>query len=76
MSRLIGFIAGHLGFWGIGVGDEKGEICIKGKAHGTQRMIQFMAEEIKKTGEIDFYGKLTVLYSSVIFGKIKITGIR
>ncbi len=50
VHRLIGFIAKRLGIWGIGVGDEKGEICIKGKAHGTQRMIQFMAEEIKKTG--------------------------
>ena len=31
VSRLIGFIAGHLGFWGIGIGSETGEIAIRGK---------------------------------------------
>ena len=50
VHRLIGFIAKRLGIWGIGAGDEKGEICIKGKARGTQGMIRFLAEEIKKTG--------------------------
>ena len=28
VSRLIGFIAGHLGFWGIGIGSDAGEIAI------------------------------------------------
>ena len=32
VSRLVGFIAGHLGFWGIGVGSDAGEITIRGKA--------------------------------------------
>lgn len=50
VNRLIGFIAGHLGFWGIGAGDEKGEINIRGKARGMHGMIRFMLEEIKKTG--------------------------
>ncbi len=50
VSRLIGFIAGHLGFWGIGVGDEKGEIAIRGKARGSKSMIRFLTEEISKTG--------------------------
>ena len=50
VSRLIGFIAGHLGFWGIGVGDEKGEIAIRGKARGSKSMIRFLTEEITKTG--------------------------
>ena len=50
VSRLIGFIAGHLGFWGIGVGDEKGEIAIRGKARGSKGMIRFLTEEITKTG--------------------------
>ena len=31
VSRLIGFIAGHLGFWGIGIGSDEGEIAIRGK---------------------------------------------
>ncbi len=50
VSRLIGFIAGHLGFWGIGIGDEKGEIAIRGKARGSKSMIRFLVEEIQKVG--------------------------
>ena len=50
VSRLIGFIAGHLGFWGIGVGDDKGEIAIRGKARGSKGMIRFLVEEIGKVG--------------------------
>ena len=50
VSRLIGFIAGHLGFWGIGAGDDKGEIAIRGKARGSRSMIRFLTEEIGKTG--------------------------
>ncbi len=50
VSRLIGFIAGHLGFWGIGIGSDAGEIAIRGKARGDKAMIRFMAEEIRKIG--------------------------
>ena len=50
VSRLIGFIAGHLGFWGIGIGDEKGEIAIRGKARGSKSMVRFLVEEIRKVG--------------------------
>ena len=50
VSRLIGFIAGHLGFWGIGFGSEKGEIAIRGKARGTKSMIRFLTEEITRIG--------------------------
>lgn len=50
VSRLIGFIAGHLGFWGIGIGDEKGEIAIRGKARGDKSMIRFLMEEIRRIG--------------------------
>ena len=50
VSRLIGFIAGHLGFWGIGIGDENGEIAIRGKARGSKSMIRFLVEEIQKIG--------------------------
>ena len=50
VSRLIGFIAGHLGFWGIGMGDEKGEIVIRGKARGSKSMVRFLVEEISKVG--------------------------
>ena len=50
VSRLKGFIAGHLGFWGIGIGDENGEIAIRGKARGSRSMIRFLTEEIQKVG--------------------------
>ena len=50
VSRLIGFIAGHLGFWGIGIGDDKGEIAIRGKARGSRSMIRFLTEEISRIG--------------------------
>ena len=50
VSRLKGFIAGHLGFWGIGIGDEKGEIAIRGKARGSRSMVRFLTEEIQKIG--------------------------
>ena len=50
VSRLKGFIAGHLGFWGIGIGDEKGEIAIRGKARGSKSMVRFLTGEIAGTG--------------------------
>ena len=50
VGRLIGFIAGHLGFWGIGAGSDKGEIEIRGKARGNKGMIRFLVEEIGKVG--------------------------
>ena len=50
VSRLKGFIAGHLGFWGIGIGDEKGEIAIRGKARGSKSMIRFLTEEVARVG--------------------------
>ena len=50
VNRLVGLLAGHLGFWGIGIGDEQGEIAMRGKARGQKNMIRFMAEEIRKIG--------------------------
>ena len=50
VSRLIGFIAGHLGFWGIGIGSDTGEIAIRGKARGDRSMVRFLVEEIRKIG--------------------------
>ena len=50
VNRLIGFIAGHLGFWGIGIGSEEGEIAIRGKARGDKSMIRFLVDEMKKIG--------------------------
>ena len=50
VNRLVGLLAGHLGFWGIGVGDDHGEIAMRGKARGQKNMIRFMAEEIRRIG--------------------------
>ena len=50
VSRLIGFIAGHLGFWGIGIGSDEGEISIRGKARGDKSMVRFLVDEMKKIG--------------------------
>ena len=50
VSRLIGFIAGHLGFWGIGVGSDEGEIVIRGKARGEKSMVRFLVDEIARIG--------------------------
>ena len=50
VNRLIGFIAGHLGFWGIGIGSDEGEIAIRGKARGDRSMIRFLVDEMKKIG--------------------------
>ena len=50
VSRLIGFIAGRLGFWGIGIGSDEGEIAIRGKARGDRSMIRFLVDEMKKVG--------------------------
>ena len=50
ISRLAGVIAGHLGFWGIGIGDENGQIAMRGKTRGQTKMIRFMTEEIRRIG--------------------------
>ena len=50
VSKLKALVAGHLGFWGIGVGDEAGEIAMRGKARGVKHMIRFLLNEIKETG--------------------------
>ena len=50
VSRLKGFIAGHLGFWGIGIGSDEGEIAIRGKARGDRSMIRFLVDEMRKIG--------------------------
>ena len=50
VSKLKALVAGHLGFWGIGVGDDAGEIAMRGKARGVRHMIRFLLNEIKETG--------------------------
>ena len=50
VSKLKALVAGHLGFWGIGIGSEAGEIAMRGKARGVKSMIHFLLNEIKETG--------------------------
>ena len=50
VSKFKALVAGHLGFWGIGVGNEAGEIAMRGKARGAKNMIRFLLNEIKETG--------------------------
>lgn len=46
MSRLTGFLAGKLGFWGIGIGSEEGTIKIKGKARSRKKAISAIIEDL------------------------------
>ena len=50
VSRLVGLIAGHLGFWGIGIGSDEGEIAMRGKVRGQKGMVRMLADEIRKIG--------------------------
>ena len=50
VSRLVGIVAGRLGFWGIGVGSDEGEIAMRGKARGEKGVIRFLTEEMQKIG--------------------------
>lgn len=46
MSKLAGFLAGKLGFWGIGIGTEEGTIHIKGKARSKKKAIAAIVDDI------------------------------
>lgn len=50
MSKLAGFIAGKLCFWGIGVGSEEGMIQIKQKARGSGRALDAIINDMKERG--------------------------
>ena len=50
VNKLVGLIAGRLGIWGIGVGDENGKIAMAVKATGAKKMVTAMCAEIKKRG--------------------------
>ena len=50
VNKLVALVAGHLGFWGIGKGDDEGKIVMCGKARGQKRMVRFLLDEIRETG--------------------------
>lgn len=50
MSKLTGFIACKLGFWGIGIGSEQGTIAIKEKVRGSKKAVNAILRDIKERG--------------------------
>ena len=50
MSRIAGFIARSLGFWGIGVASPQGTIIIKGKERSTKKVIASFIADMKAAG--------------------------
>ncbi|MEE0434086.1 MAG: DegV family protein [Peptococcaceae bacterium] len=48
MSRLTGFLAGKLGFWGIGIGSAEGTIQIKGKARSRKKAINAIIDDLRE----------------------------
>ena len=54
MSKIVGFVANKLGFWGIGIGTEEGTIQIKGKARGKKpRGVDGFFERIARRTNLD-----------------------
>ncbi len=58
MSKAIGFIAGKLGIWVIGVGTDDGTIAIKGKARGTAKAVAMLLEDMRDRG---FHGGKVII---------------
>jgi DegV family protein with EDD domain len=59
LSKLSGFIANKLGFWGIGVGTSEGKLSIKQKARGCQKALEAILQEMKEKE----FSKRTVIIS-------------
>lgn len=50
MNRITGFLAGKLGFWGIGIGSDQGTIIIKEKVRGNKKALNAILKDIKERG--------------------------
>lgn len=50
MSRIAGFVASKLGFWGLGIASPEGTIIIKDKMRGTKKAIRGILEDMKERG--------------------------
>ena len=48
ISKAVGFIAGKLGIWGIGIGSKEGEIIVKNKTRGVQKVIGSFLADMKE----------------------------
>ncbi len=50
MSKLAGFVANTLGFWGVGIGSPEGKIVIKTKTRGTKKAMKVIVDDILSRG--------------------------
>lgn len=50
MSRLTGFLANTLGFWGVGIASPEGTIQIKAKVRGTKKVLDSIVQDILEKG--------------------------
>ena len=50
MPKIVGLLAGKLGVWGIGIGSDRGEIIIKGKARGAAKAIKVILDDMFQRG--------------------------
>lgn len=48
MNKIVGFIAGKLNFWGIGIGSDEGTIKVKQKVRGKNRVLEAIIADIKE----------------------------
>lgn len=50
MNKIVGFIAGKLNFWGIGIGSDEGTIRLKQKVRGRNKALEVIIADIKERG--------------------------
>ena len=50
MSKIVGFVANKLGFWGIGIGSKQGTIEIKQKIRGSKKALDAIIDDMKERG--------------------------
>lgn len=50
MSRMTGFVANALGFWGVGTASSEGHIQMKEKVRGTKRVLNSIINDMKEKG--------------------------
>jgi DegV family protein with EDD domain len=50
MSRIAGFVANKLGFWGVGIATPEGAIDIKHKVRGKKKVIEAVIKDMRERG--------------------------
>ena len=50
VNRIIGFLAGKLGIWGVGIGSDEGTIHLKKSARGEKKTIMAFLDDMKENG--------------------------